>query len=213
MSLVIIGSGGHAGMVIEAIHAQNRKSEISGLLDDFLIPGLSRHGCTILGKIDDIPKLDDSHYYFIAVGDIEGRSKIWDRMSVLLGESEKEMAQVAHPSACWCNCKIHPGVFLGPGAIVNNNATVFQGAIVNTRANLGHDSTLGAFSHLAPSSATGGHVTIGHHTMIGMGAMIRDHISVGNNCVIGMGSIVTKPVPDNVIGWGNPFRIHANRPV
>ena len=98
-------------------------------------------------------------------------------------------------------------LFIGMGANLGPGSRVGDFSIINTHANLEHDSSLGMFSHMAPGSVTGGHVKIGNHTLIGLGAIIKDRITVGENCVIGAGSVVIDDVPDNSMGWGNPFRI------
>jgi acetyltransferase-like isoleucine patch superfamily enzyme len=82
-------------------------------------------------------------------------------------------------------------------------------AIMNTNASLDHDSLLGTFSHMAPGSHTGGRVTIGSQTFIGIGSSIRDGVKICDNCIIGMGSNVVSNVSANVTGWGNPFKVHA----
>lgn len=201
--LIIIGSSGHAGVVIDAICKQDRGSEIRGLLDDFETPGKVKHGYRVLGKIEHIRKIKEPTRYFIAVGDNNGRSDVWDKVTLLNGE----MVTVGHPLAIISGSQIERGVFVAAFGFVGNGSHVYEGAIINTHASLDHDCILGSMSHLAPGAVTGGHVTIGHHTLIGIGAMIRDRVTVGNNCVIGMGSVVTKDVPDNSIGWGNPFKV------
>lgn len=204
MKLVIFGSGGHAGVVIDAIRAW-KVHDIVGLLDDFLKPGEHRHGYYILGKIDEFEKFKATP--FIAVGDNAGRKAVYER-------TKAPCPPVVHPSSTVAeSCFVGNGVFIADGARISAHCIIDDYCIINSAASLGHDSTIGAFSHLAPGAITGGHVTIGQNTLIGIGAMIRDRTLVGRNCIIGMGSVVTKDVPDNSIGWGNPFRIHETRPV
>lgn len=205
MSLVIIGSAGHAGVVIDAIRQQGRGTEIVGLLDDFLPKGTERHGLKVLGRVEDIATLDSDYRYFIAVGDNSGRSHVWDRIQDTRKKAIRTMASVGHPASVILG-HTEPGVFVAALGCVGVGASVGKGSIINSSASLGHDSKLGEFSHLGPGAVTGGHVSIGNHTMIGIGAMIRDHIRIGNNCVIGMGAVVLKDVPDYTEGFGNPFK-------
>ena len=48
-------------------------------------------------------------------------------------------------------------------------------------------------------------VTIGRDTWIGDRSIVM--ANVGKHCVIGAGSVVTKPIPDYAIAFGNPARI------
>lgn len=209
MNLVIVGTGGHAGVVIDAIRQQDRGKEIVGLLDDFLPEGTERHGLKVLGKVEDIAKLDKDYWYFIAVGENSGRSHVWNRMEDVRKRSVRTIASVGHPASVILG-HTEPGVFVAAGGFVGVNAYVGKGSIINTHASLDHNSRMGEFSHLAPGAVVGGHVDIGNNTLVGIGAMVRDRVRIGNNCVIGMGSVVLHDVPDYTEGFGNPFkaRIH-----
>jgi maltose O-acetyltransferase len=50
-------------------------------------------------------------------------------------------------------------------------------------------------------------VTIGNNVWIGGNTIINPGISIGNNVIIGSGAVVTKNIPDNVIGVGNPCKV------
>lgn len=51
--------------------------------------------------------------------------------------------------------------------------------------------------------------TIGNNVKIGSNTTILP-VKIGNNVTIGAGSVVTKDIPDNVIIFGNPAKIHTN---
>lgn len=199
MKLLIIGSGGHAGVCIDA--ARLCGIEVAGLLDDFLAVGETRYGIPIVGKTDD--KIVQSHFVFIAVGDNAGRFEVFKKINPLC----PRIISIVHPRACVSqNATISAGCFIASGAVVGNDSTVGMFSIINTNASLDHDSSLGEFSHLAPNSATGGHVKIGRQCFVGLNASVRNNVSIGDGCVIGMSSAVTKDVPPNTVGWGNAFK-------
>lgn len=202
MNLVIIGSGGHAGVVIQA--ARESGHNIVGLLDETRPMYRMRYGEILLPEGWKPP--EGMHIaHFIAIGDMEVRERL-SKQPILF-------TNIQHPSAYIRDNEVGLGNFFAAGSVIGHRSKIGNFCIVNTNASLDHDSELGDYSHLAPCSVTGGHVTIGHHTTIGIGAMIRDRVVVGNNCVIGMGSVVTRDVPDNVMGYGNPFEIHADLPL
>jgi sugar O-acyltransferase (sialic acid O-acetyltransferase NeuD family) len=97
------------------------------------------------------------------------------------------------------------------GTIINSLVSIAPHALlcnfvsINRNASVGHHTTLGEFVTLNPNAVVAGNVTIGANTTIGMGAIVLDGIIIGSNCSIGAGSVVTKDVPSNTIGWGNPF--------
>lgn len=200
MKLVIIGSGGHAGVVIDAL--SRFKMEIAGLIDDYQTQGYIAHGIPIIGTVDDMAKLDVTHY-FIAVGDNRGRRKIQDKVQCVV---PKAIPVPVCDISVTGRFAIGGGTFVAQGACIGNNSKLGQFTIINTHASVDHDSVIGDFVHLAPGVVMGGHVTVGDGTFIGIGSMIRDHVTIGCNCIIGMGSVVTKDLPNNAEGWGNPWR-------
>lgn len=193
MKLYIIGSGNHAGVVIDAC----RTAYIEGLLDDVNPVGAFRHGREIKGKSDMFIKYPDAFDFHIAIGD----NSVREKLSTL---KNRRYATIKHPSATLTNKQDCIGSFFAANSFIGNNSTVGNFTIVNSGAILDHDSSVGDFSHLCPGVVTGGRVRIGNRTTIGLGAMIRDGITVGNNCVVGMGSVVIENVPDGAVVYGNP---------
>ena len=51
--------------------------------------------------------------------------------------------------------------------------------------------------------------TIGHNTVIGMGAIVMNGAKVGEDCIIGAGSLVTEgtEIPDGMLAFGSPARV------
>ena len=192
MNLILFGSGGHCGVVIDAV-LKARVWTIEGLIDETIPVGEIRHGYHTIS----LPLEKSAYAYHIAIGDMPARERF-----------SKELVQWAnlfHPlsyQAINIECQ---GTFFGAQSVVGNNSKVGDFCIVNTGAILDHDSSLGDYSHLCPGVVTGGGVKIGSRTTVGLGAMIRDHVTIGDNCTIGFGSVVTKDVPDNSMGWGNPY--------
>src|SRR5689334_7429927 len=79
MKLVIVGSGGHARVIIDAIFATNLV--LLGLLDDFAKPETQFDGHPILGTIRDyVDKGDFRASIFVAVGNNAEREKIVARL-------------------------------------------------------------------------------------------------------------------------------------
>jgi len=190
--LLIIGSGGHAGQVIDAVNLVGEYT-IVGLIDDFLPVGTIKHGYIIVGKVDEISTMKNHfEYLFIAIGDNITRSDIWYKYS------QYPYAIIVHPKASVSTkSNIYKGVYIGANATVAYNTSIYTCAIVNTNASIDHDSKLYAFASLNPNSATGGNVKIDTHTRVGMGVNIRDGVTIGVRCKIGMGCTIISDVPND----------------
>jgi len=198
---IIIGAGGHAGVVIDAIVSKDET--VAGILDDLHSIGSCRHGYQVLGKSDDWKGILQPT--FIAIGDNAGREEVFMRIITVKDIFENVRHKTAvvggyKPDMCF-------GTYFGANSVVGPNCDIGAFCIVNTGAILEHDSVLGDFSHLCPGVVTGGRVKIGSRTFVGVGACIRDGVTIGDNCTIGMGAVVTKSIPDNCKAWGNPARI------
>jgi acetyltransferase-like isoleucine patch superfamily enzyme len=99
------------------------------------------------------------------------------------------------------------------GVAINSDATIAEFCIVNTNSSVDHDNRLAPFSSLAPRVATGGNVTIGEGSAIGIGAVILHGRTLGRHCVIGAGAVVTRDIPDFIVAYGVPAKpIRSRRP-
>ena len=50
-------------------------------------------------------------------------------------------------------------------------------------------------------------VSIGDHSLIGMGAVVQPGVTIGRHCLIGANAVVTKNIPDFSIAVGQPARV------
>lgn len=202
--LIIIGTGGHSGSVIDACEKQGRY-EICGLIDDFRQEGNTAFGYRIIGKIKDIFTLEnrENYCFFIAVGDNNARFKIYFR----LHELKLNYATIIHPTAIIArDVTIEPGVVMMARSVVNTFSVIGKQAIINTCASVDHDSIIEEFASMAPVTATGGNVIVGKGSSVCIGAIVLNNIVIGNNTIIGAGSLVTENQPDNIVAYGTPCK-------
>lgn len=50
-------------------------------------------------------------------------------------------------------------------------------------------------------------ITVGNNVWIGGNTIVLPGVKIGDNCVIGAGSVVTKDIPANSLGVGNPCKV------
>ncbi len=203
--VIIIGSQGHAKVVIDIFEKEN-KYQIIGLIDAFRENGEETLGYKVLGNEEDLPELLQKHpgcEVFIAIGDNWVRYK--EMMKVKEFVHNVKFATTIHPSAqLGKNVKVGIGVAIMPGVIINSDSIIGDFAVVNTKSSMGHDSKMHNFSSLAPDVTTGGNVTIGEFSAISIGAIIKHGISVGSHTVVGAGALLMKNCGDNIVIYGIP---------
>jgi len=210
--VVIVGSSGHAKVVIDIVRREER-FEIVGLLDDARPPGAETLGLAVLGALHELPNHIENHSVYgviIAIGDNFQRRRVVQRLS-------ESCPNVVFPTLVHPAANVAPDVEVGEGTIIVAGATLNPGSkvgrfcILNTNCSLDHDSSLGDFASLAPHAATGGNCSIGPHSAVGIGATILNGIEVGEHTVVGAGALVLTPLPPGVVAYGSTARIIRKR--
>ena len=201
MKVIIIGSSGHAKVIIDALN-KTAGNEVIGLIDDFRPIGETTLGIPVIGKVDDIKihkELNCS--WIIGIGDNKQRHRIYSKLM----ELKLNYINVIHPSAIMgSDVDLGVGNFIAAGSIINSGTRIGNHCIVNTGAQLDHDNTLGDFVSIAPKAALAGNVTVERGSYIGMGANILQKITVGRQTVIGAGSLVNRSIPRFKVAYGVP---------
>ena len=203
--LIIIGGGEHARVVIEAAR--------------------SLTGWNILGFVDPLPCDETAARMKVArLGDDAaigrhakaalvlgiGTAGLDDRRQNAvagLSVAPERWATVIH-AAAWVSptATIAAGSVVLAGAVVNSGARIGRHCIVNSRACIEHDATLGDFVHAAPGSIVAGGASVGDGSYLGIGSLIRDHRTIGRACLVGMGAAVTGNFGDGAVLVGVPAR-------
>lgn len=201
--LWIIGSGGHAKVVIDAARASCR-FEVAGVLDD----DPRRRETRVLGipvraeaSPEAVNRLGIRHAV-IAVGCNRARAGIARRLDGLL-----TWAAVVHPKAYLAEgVTVGEGSVVCAGAILQPDAVIGRHAIVNTAASIDHDSLVGDFTHVAPGARLAGDVRLGPGAFLGIGSSVLPRCSVGAWATIGGGGVVIRDIPPGVTAVGIPAR-------
>ncbi len=210
--LVLIGSSGHASVLVDAIELTGGY-QIAGYADDTLSPGTVRMGYPVLGGLKEAAKICADQAItdvVVAVGDNWWRRKVY---SDLIEKCPSlRFPIIKHPSAILASsAEIGKGTAILAGSHVGPGSRVGEFCIINTCSSIDHDSVMHDFSSIAPGVSTGGLVQIGECSAVGVGASISDRISIGRHTVVGSGAVVVRDIPDLVVAYGNPARVQRSR--
>lgn len=211
-SLLIIGSGGHASVLVDAIESAGQYN-VAGYLDDTVLSGTIRGCYAVLGGLDAARNICDSRGIedvVIAIGNNWWRRKLYSDLARTCPHFKFPV--IVHPSSVIApSATVGRGSALLAGSHIGPNSSIGELCIVNTHSSLDHDCKMHDFSSVAPGVVMGGVVEIGECSAIGVGASISDRISIGKHTLIGTGSVVVRNTPDLVVAYGNPARIQRPR--
>ncbi|QXE90592.1 acetyltransferase [Geomonas subterranea] len=205
--VLIIGAGGHAKVLVEALLAEG--ALIAGMLDaDPARLGDSVLGVPVIGDdntAEDFPR--DAVRLVNGIGSIglpEMRRSIFERFSA----RGYRFATVVHPSAVVASdVELGAGAQIMAGAVLQPGCRIGDNVIINTRASVDHDCTIGDHTHIAPGVTLSGGVTVGSGCHVGTGATVIQGVRIGDGSVIGAGAVVTKDVAAGLTVVGVPAKV------
>jgi sugar O-acyltransferase (sialic acid O-acetyltransferase NeuD family) len=207
--IIIIGAGGHAKVLADAILACGRT--ILGFTSiDYqecnVEPVVA--GLTVLGTDEILRNYTPTQIDLVnGLGGIDS-SGLRRRVQERLEAEGWRFVSVRHPSAVVSpHAELDVGVQLLALSVIHAGSRIGKGAIVNTSAVVEHDSVLESYVHLAPRSLVCGATYVGVNSHVGAGAVILQGIKVGAETVVGAGAVVVR----DFIGRGTVVGVPARQ--
>lgn len=198
--IYILGGGGHAKVVIDALQIAGVAMERVCVRDD----NEALAGWRVLGLAIDTPALCadmQGAFFHLAIGSASVRRRLWDEALAIGARA----LTIAHPATTLATSAIlNAGSFFAARSVVASSAVIGHSVIINHGAIVDHDCVVGNFSHVAPNATIGGEARIGSSVLIGAGANILPGIEIADGAVIGAGSVVTGDVGADEVWFGVP---------
>lgn len=203
---VILGSGGHAKVVVELMREAGLYEPIGTVGPCPLANAETVADLPYLGDDADLPSILESgvRWAFVALGNNLLRDALLQRVSelgFLLANAVSRSASIS-PSA-----QLGRGLAIMPGAVVGAETRIADGCIVNTNAAVDHDGKLDRCCHLGPGATLAGNVHVGAMAFVATGSSVIPAVSIGENTLIGAGSVVVRDIPARVVAYGVPATI------
>lgn len=203
--LLVVGSGGHAKVVIDAAQASGRYDVVGVLAEQPEALGGDVLGVPVVRGSE---ALDRPEYrtcaVVVAIGDNEAR----ERVAKQLEEAGRVFATIIHPSAqLAADVVFGEGTVIFAGAVANPGTRIGRHVIVNTCASVDHDGRIEDFAHISPGAALAGGVRIGPGAHVGIGASVIQNVTIGAWSIVGAGAAVIDDLPDGVVAAGVPARV------
>lgn len=190
--LILIGAGGHASVLQELAQEVGRR--FLGVCDPHLSSERVRtwRGLSVLGGDDALNHVNPIGVSLVnGVGQLvgsEARRDLFERLS----SAGFTFSTLIHPAA-WVSpsAKLAEGVQVMAGAIIQAGCSVDRNTIINTRASVDHDCTIGQHVHIAPGATLCGGVEVEDEAFIGAGAVVIQGLRVGSRAIVGAGATLS----------------------
>ncbi len=198
--LIILGVGPHAREMAEIVERINQASpawELLGFItEEEGHTGEDWNGYPVLGGVSALERYP--HAFFALESE-------WHLLETLPIE---RCATLVDPS-CFISrsvhigrgCVVYPNCFLGYRARLGDFVFCLGGCTIN------HDNVLEERVMLASRVTLAGEVHIETRTYLGQGSNVRQKLRIGHHSLVGMGAVVVKDVLPNCVVVGNPARV------
>ena len=194
--IFLIGSGGHAKVLIDILSNQGIK------IDAVVSPELDLSNKifkNIMHLTDDkvFNYSSDEIILLNGIGSIPGNPLRNLMFKKFRDHSYEFLTIKAKTSIVSNSCNLGRGVQIMPGAIINADVTIGENTIINSGVIIEHDCIIGNNNHIAPGAVICGQTRTEKNVHIGTGASVIQTVTIGENSVVGAGSSITKDVEKN----------------
>lgn len=193
--LFIVGAGGFGREAVWTVERINKAAQLPlwnviGFADDDPAKASGNfEGFPLLGSVEKTSQDHPGASVFIAIGDNQIRRKVYAQLR------GHDFPALIDPSAQVSpTTEFKHGTFIAAEAVVSVGTEIGKFVIINARAGVGHDSTVGDFANIAPGVSLSGHTTIGSDVFMGTNSCTAPGMCVGAGATVACGTPVLKNV-------------------
>ena len=208
--VIIIGSGGHAKVVIDIL-SEMKDVEIIGLTTNSNSVGSIYSGYPVLGN-DSV--LEGNRYrdctVVMGIGgfrDNKLREEVFHKIKI----QGYQFINAIHPTAIISrSVTMGEAVVVFPGVILNTEVRIGNNSIIATGATIDHETIIGNNVLVSAGVTVGAYAYVGDSALLALGSKVVSGITIGKHCLIAAGAVVIKDVPDYEAVYGIPARKKAH---
>jgi sugar O-acyltransferase (sialic acid O-acetyltransferase NeuD family) len=196
-------AGEQARVALDSLRRGSGIDDLVLLDDDESLHGQTVGGAEVVGGTEYLADLDPlTDTGLVAYGKSSGGRV---RLGEQLGDRGFDLFSVVDPDATVSDAAtLGDGVTVNATAYVGPDVVVEDLVLIDSAANVSHDTVLRRGTTVTPGAILAGGVTVGEEAYLGAGATVRDHVTVGAGAVVGMGATVVEDVPPGETVIGTP---------
>ena len=202
-SVVVIGAGGHATVVVDALVAGGRKPAF--ILDDNPDKiGTRIGGVVVRGPVTGLSAKElERHWLVVGIA----KNEVRRRLTLDLLKRGARFCGVRHPSAILSpQADLEPTAQIMAGVIVNAGAEVGAHAVLNTGCIVEHDASIGEYCHVGPGAVLAGAVKLEEGAFAATGAKACPFVRLGAWSILGAGAVALRDIAARSTAVGVPAR-------
>jgi len=200
----LIGGGGGACEILEALFAAQPDLRLAGLFDDDFRLKQNNLELPYCGtNAEFLERTDSDDSYLLGFTD----NSLREELDQLYYTAEREAFTVIHPLACVsAAAQIGPGSYVAAFAFIGPQAVIGRGSIVNVGASVGHHCELKDYVQICPGARISASARVGKGVFIASNAVVAPGGIVGDYAKLAGCSLSPKNLPASVLALGVPAK-------
>jgi sugar O-acyltransferase (sialic acid O-acetyltransferase NeuD family) len=154
----------------------------------------------------------DRHGAFVAISSTHLnrlRRRLYERVRGLGYEC---VSYVSSKAFIWNNVAIGDNVFLLENNVLQHRVRIGDNAVLWSGNHVGHQTVIEDHCFVSSHVVISGFCTIGRSSFLGVNCCFADGVTVGHDSVVGMGAVVVKDLAPRGVYVGNPARATGRDP-
>lgn len=186
--LLLIGAGEFGRVVLEHVRAQYD----CAFLDDNLKNSVD--GIPVIGTTGRIERLyGDYKKLVVTIGNNSLRERLYNRAETAGFEFPNVIVPSAYISP---HAKLGKGIVVLNNAVIQNNASIGDGTIINPGVEVRQDSTIGKYCLVYSNSVIRSLSYVGDRAWIGSTVTVSTGVTVGEDAIVEDGSTVKREMAE-----------------
>lgn len=199
--IVLLGGGGHALDVTNAIERSFGPDSIAGYLDDRVSERMQAWSVPHLGGLGSADL--SGRRIVLAIGFPASRQAVVARFA---GQDFESVTVIDPDSTSGRNAVFGAGTVVLAGARISPNVCTGAHSFVGQNSVIGHDTLIGEHACVMPGANVSGDCVLGVGALIGTGSAVIQGLEIGDQAIVGAGAVVTRNVAAGETVIGSPAR-------
>jgi sugar O-acyltransferase (sialic acid O-acetyltransferase NeuD family) len=210
--VIVIGSGGHAKVVIDIIELM-KDYKIIGITSNSIKKNAIYCNYRVLGEDIILSEYAKDESIFLAMGlggykDNHHREKVFNYLKSL----GFTFINVIHPSAIISKTvKLGEGVTIFPGVVINTDVVIGNNTIIATGSTIDHETIIRDHVLISAGVTVGAYTMIENGALLALGSKVISGLTIGSFSLIAAGAVVINNIDNNQKVYGIPAKLKIDK--